>query len=315
MLNKKMGMLLGGMLSLSVTGAWAETVGVAVPGLGHSYWISMLYGVEAEAEKSGTELVIVNAGGDANASTQIAQIQDLMQRQVSAILVGAADSEAIVPVVEQALAKGIPVVGLGSLPRTEKLSAAVTADFYDMGRLQAQCLGEAIGWKGKVAMMSGPAGQDWAVLRANGFKETIAANGTDVEIVAESNLADSRNSALTTMEDWLQRFSDIDGVYSATDDMAAGIILALEASGRTDIQVSASNFSPAAQEFVRNGRLVCTSIQAIVAQGSEALRLGVELARGNPVQSESAVPAMLINSANVDSIDLSQVVAPSDYRP
>ena len=117
------------------------------------------------------------------------------------------------------------------------------------------------------------------------------------------------------MEDWLQRFPEINGIYSATDDMAAGIILALESAGRTDVKVSASNFSPAAQDFIRDGRLACTSIQLIVAQGREGLKLGLDLVKGNPVPGATPVAALLIDKDNVDSVDLSQVVAPADYRP
>ena len=49
----------------------------------------MTYGVEDEARKAGVKVTKVNAGGDANASQQIAQIQDLIQKKVDAIIVGA----------------------------------------------------------------------------------------------------------------------------------------------------------------------------------------------------------------------------------
>ena len=66
---------------------------------------------------------------------------------------------------------------------------------------------------------AGPAGQSWADNRLKGFQETLAAESPGIKVVAESRLADNRNSALTTAEDWLQRFPTLTGIYSATDDI------------------------------------------------------------------------------------------------
>lgn len=291
------------------------TIGVAVPNLGSSFWISVLYGVEQEAKADGAKVIKLNAGGDSNSSQQISQIQDLIQRKVDAIVVGATNGDAVKAIVERAVAAGIPVVGISSPPNTSKLASLVSADHYDMGKLQAECLAKAIGGKGEVAMMAGPAGQAWSDLRAQGFKETLAKVAPNVKIVAESRLADNRNAALTTAEDWVQRFPDLSGVYSATDDMAAGVVSALKASGKTGVKVSASNLSPTAQQMLKDGELACTSIQQVVAQGRAALKQAVAAAEKGKVEPKVVTTAVLVTPENVGSIDLGPIVAPADYRP
>ena len=141
------------------------TIGFALPDLADPFWVSGAYGVADEASKLGVTVIKLNAGGDANASQQIAQIQDLIQRQVGAIIVGATNGDAVKAIVERAIAQGIPVIGFSSPPNTDKLASIISADHYDMGRLQAQCLAEAIGGEGEVAMIGGPSGQAWADLR------------------------------------------------------------------------------------------------------------------------------------------------------
>ena len=192
-------------------GAASTTIGFSMPDSSESFWTSMAYGVDDEAKKLGVTVVKVNAGGDANVNQQISQIQDLVQRHVNAIIVGATNGDAVRPAVEQAIAAKIPVVGLSSIPNTPKLASAVGADHYAMGKLQAQCLGKAIGGSGEVGMMAGPAGQSWADLRADGFRDTIKADFPKIKIVTESRLADNRNAALNTTEDWVQRFPDPQG--------------------------------------------------------------------------------------------------------
>lgn len=296
--------------------AQEKTIGVAVPNLASSFWISAVYGIEDEAKKAGAKVLKLNAGGDANSSQQIAQMQDLMQRKVDAIIVGATNGDAIKAVVEQAIERGIPVVGISSPPNTPKLASTVSADHYDMGKLQAQCLSKALGDKGNVAMMAGPTGQAWSDQRAKGFKDTLSKEAPDIKIVAESRLADNRNAALTTAEDWTQRFPDLNGVYAATDDMAAGVVSALKSAGKLKgVKVSASNLSPTAQQLLKDRELVCTSIQQVVAQGRAALKQAVAAANKQPVEKEVVLPALLVTSDNLSSVDLSNVVAPSDYRP
>jgi TMAO reductase system protein TorT len=291
-------------------------IGFSMPDLSASFWISMAYGVDDEAKKLGAEVIKVNAGGDANVNQQISQIQDLVQRQVDALIVGATNGDAVKPVVEQAVAAGIPVIGLSSIPNSDKLSAAVGADHYGMGRLQAECLSQALGDKGEVGMMAGPAGQSWADNRAKGFQETIAKDHPNIQIVTESRLADNRNSALTTAEDWIQRFPSLSGIYSATDDIGAGVVAALNSAGkRGQVKVSSSNLSPTAEQLLKDGDFVCVSIQQIVLQGRAAVREAIKAAKDEQTEANVATPAILVTKDNLASVDLSEVTAPADYRP
>lgn len=293
----------------------AETVGFSVPSLSSSFWISATYGVQTAAKEMGVELVILDAGGNSNTVQQISQIQDLVQRGVDAIVIGATNGNSVAPVVDKAIEAGIEVVGLSSPPSSKGLSAIVSADHYDMGILQAKCLGAAMDGKGEVAMIAGPTGQTWSDRRADGFKDTLGKEYPDIKIVAESRQADNRNDALRVAEDWTQRFPDLGGVYSATDDMAAGVISAFDAAGKKDVKFSASNLSPTAQELIKSGKLVCTSIQKIVAQGTAALKAALAASRGEKVEASIVTPALLVDTTNVDNVDLSDVVAPADYRP
>lgn len=295
--------------------AQAETIGFSVPSLASSFWVSALYGGQRAAKEAGAELIVVDAGGDANAVQQISQIQDLIQRRVDAIVIGATNGESIAPVVEQALAAGIKVVGLSSPPANEGLTAIVSADHYEMGKLQAECMGKALKGKGEVAMMAGPQGQGWSDRRAAGFKETISTLFPDMKVIAESHQADNRNDALRVAEDWTQRFPDVNGVYSATDDMAAGVINAFDASGVKKVVFTASNLSPTAKDLIKSGKLSCTSIQKIVAQGAAAIKVAIKASQGVAIEKSIVTPGLLIDASNVDTVDLGDVVAPEGYRP
>jgi len=304
-------------LLVSAAHAQQKVIGFAVPNLASSFWITSAFGVDEEAKRLGATVVKVNAGNDANSAQQIAQIQDLVQRKVDAIIVGATNGDAVKAAVEQAVKSGIPVIGLSSPPNSSLLAAVVSADHYDMGRMQARCLAKALAQKGSVAMMAGPSGQLWADQRALGFKETLSAEFPAMKVIAENRLGDNRNAALNVAEDWLQRFPEMTGVYAATDDMAAGVVSALKAGkAQGRVKVSASNFSPTSQQMLEDGDLVCTSIQQTVTQGRVAVRIALDAVNKKPIpQTKIALPALLVTQDNLREVDLGSVVAPAQYRP
>jgi len=294
-------------------GANDTTLGFAMPDSSESFWVSMAYGVQDEARRQGVKLIVASAGGDANANQQISQIQDLVTRGVDALIVGATDGDAIKAVVDQAASK-MPVIGASSPPNTQTLAASVFTDNPAMGKIEASCLGGALGGKGEVAMLVGPSGQVWADTRAKGFTDTLKREFPGMKVVATSRSADNTNAALRITEDWLQRFPKLAGIYSVTDDTGAGAVSAIKSAGR-DVKVATSNYSPTAEHYLKDGSFVCTAAQQIVEQGREAVRVAVAALKKKPVKPAVFMPVTEVNRSNLAQVDLSRVRAPASFKP
>lgn len=310
-------LIVSALIALSTTSLSAKdlTIGLAVPSMASAFWTSATYGVEDEANDLGVSLIKLDAGADTNVALQVSQVSDLIQRQVDAIIIGATNGDALSPIAKRAIASGIPVIGFSSPPSTDRLASYIGADHYDMGRIQAQCLGAAMGGTGKVAMLAFLEGQIWAEYRATGFKETLASEFPDIEIVVENRLALNRAQGITAAEDVMQRFNDVGGFYTTIDELAAGVVTALKAAGRDDVHVSTSNLSAVAQQMLADGEIVCTSAQLIVEQGRNALRAAISAAKGEATEPSIILPAVKITGANLNEVDFAPILAPSDYRP
>lgn len=297
-------------------GGGAKTIGMSVPSLSESFWISMVYGVKQEAKKRGVNVVVTSAGGDANANQQISQIQNLMQRKVDALIVGATDGDAVKPVVDQAAQQGVPVVGVSSTPNTDTLASAVYTDNVGMGKIQADCLGKALHGQGQVGVLGGPAGQSWADMRLQGFKDALSKSYPGVKIVATSRLADNRNAALTTVQDWVQRFPQLNGIYSATDDIGSGAVDGMQSAHRLDrVRITSSNFSPAAEQLLKNGSFVCVSVQKIVEQGRQSVIQALNAIQHKPVKKTVITSVLELTKGNFADTDFGPIRAPVGYKP
>jgi TMAO reductase system protein TorT len=292
-------------------------IGAALPELQGSFWVSMYYGVEDEAKKQNAELIVVNAGGFDQIAKQVQQIENLVQRKVDVLLVGATNATGVQQAVERAIAAGVPVIGFGSIPQpTDKLLSIVLADHYALGALQAECLAKEMKGQGEVALMSGPPGVNWAQDRVKGFREKLAAVAPNVKIIAEKSTLTGRVEGLKLMEDWLQAYPNVSGVYTAVDDLGAGAIDALVKVRKAGVvKVSSSNLSPIGENYLRKGFLQCESVQQIVLQGRESVRNAVAHIKGQKVEKLVKTPAILVTQENVDKLDYSEIKAPRDFRP
>ncbi len=192
----------------------------------------------------------------------------------------------------------------------------MVTDNAGMGKIEAQCLGQAMGGKGAVAMLVGPAGQIWADLRAKGFTDALKQQYPGIKVVASTRLADNRNAALTITQAWLQRFPNVTGIYSVTDDTGAGAVDALQSAHKTGtVKVATSNFSPAAQQLLKQGLFTCTAAQQIVAQGEQALLQAYNAVKHKPVQATVVTPVVKLTKANVGQTSFETLQAPAGFKP
>ena len=159
-------------------------IAVMLPAAGDPYFKLKSFGYVDEGEKLGYEVTIYDAGGYGNLSRQVSQIEDVIQRGVDAIVLVPASSDGTVPVVEKAVDNGIPVINDGIATNTPKVTGFVGEDLYVMGEMLGVYIAEALGGKGNIAMLSGPAGLDLTNFRVSGFKDYIALF-PELQVVAE----------------------------------------------------------------------------------------------------------------------------------
>ncbi|MDF2649555.1 MAG: hypothetical protein K0Q73_5360 [Paenibacillus sp.] len=291
-------------------------IGLSVPDLSSSFWTSIVYGAQSETDKLGAKIIVANAGGDTKVQDQISQIQNLIQKKVDVLIVGATDGKGVAPIVNQAVSKGIPVVGLSSLPESEKLVSKVGADHYKIGKLLAQGMGNALKGTGQVAMMAGPAGQLWASDRAKGFQDTLSSEFPSIKIVSNEHTDDNRNGALNLMQDWLQRFPDLNGVFTATDDIGSGAADAIAAANKTgNILIASSNLSPVGIDYMKRGLITFETAEKVVVQGKAAAEQAYNAVAGKSVEKQVVTDVLYVDKKGIDSVDLSEINAPDGFKP
>ena len=203
-------------------------------GTTHEFWQSIHAGALKAAEEHGdVEVIWQGPLKEDERGEQIKLVQDAVAVGLDGIVLAPLDAKALVEPVEQAIAKGIPVVIIDSGLESTKVVSTVSTDNYHGGVLGAQRLGKLLNGEGRIILLRYAEGSESTVQREKGFTDTIAKEFPKITYLsndqyggATSDLAQQKSQSLVT------RYRDqIDGVFCVNESNTLGMLRALEGAG------------------------------------------------------------------------------------
>lgn len=263
-------------------------IGFSVSTLNNPFFVSLSDGAKAAAKEKEVNLIVVDAGDDA--AKQTSDIEDLISRNVSVLIVNPVDSDAVGPVVQDAVAKGIKVISVDRVVNGAAVDCQIASDNVAGAQMATEYLKELIGKDAKVAEIQGVPGASATIDRGEGF-HLVA----DVEFhVAASQSANfNRAEGMTVMENILQSDATIKGVFAHNDEMALGAVEAISASGK-DIKVVGFDATDDAVAAVKAGKMAATVAQKPDLMGQTAVETAIQLIAGETVENSIPVEVELI---------------------
>jgi DNA-binding LacI/PurR family transcriptional regulator len=194
-------------------------------GVADAYLSSTIVAASQSLVGTGFQLVVMMANNDA----EHAQLANYVRAgHVDGVILVSVHADDPLP--QQLLRARIPTVLTGRpvspLPAG---GSYVDVDNVGGGRAAAQRLLQ--GGRRRLATIAGPADMSAATDRLTGFRAAVQEAGLQVEAVGVGDF--HRASGETAMQQILQREPQIDGVFAASDLMAAGAIRVLRSAGRT----------------------------------------------------------------------------------
>ena len=274
----------------AAAGGGTATVGLSISTLNNPFFVALRKGAEDEAKKDGVTLITVDAQNDP--AKQQASVEDLIQKNVSVILINPTDSSAVANVVKEATAKGIKVVSLDRSVNGAEVSSHIASDNLAGGKLAADFMVDKLGGKGNVVELQGIPGSSAARERGTGFDSQIAAKG-GLKIVTKQPADFDRAKGLSVMENIIQSTKDIQGVFAQNDEMALGAVKALQAAGLKDVIVVGFDATDDAMNAVKAGTMAATVQQQPELIGQYGIQAAKKLIAGQAVDKFVPVPLNL----------------------
>lgn len=110
-------------------------IGMVLSTLNNPFFVNMKDGAEKEAKKLGYDLVILDSQNDP--AKERANVEDLVQLGVIALLINPTDSDAVVKTVEVANKSNIPVITLDRQANGGKITSHIASDNIKGGEMAA----------------------------------------------------------------------------------------------------------------------------------------------------------------------------------
>ena len=215
------------------------TLGVAIPSADHGFTGGIVWWAneaKKELEKAHPDLkVIVKTSKDPG--EQANQLQDLVTaNKINALVIFPHESAALTKPVQQVHSKGVYVTVVDrGLTDESGQDAYVAGDNTAFGKVPAEYIAKALNGKGDIVALRGIA-TTLDNERMDAFN-SVMKNYADIHLLDAKYANWNRDDAFRTMQDFLTRFKHIDAVWAADDDMAVGVLKAIDQAHRTDIKL------------------------------------------------------------------------------
>jgi len=291
-------------------------IGIAIPHLSNPHYVGQAYGYIDEAQSLGAQVTLLEAGGYQYLDKQVSQIEDLVASKVDAIILAAVSGPGTVGAVEDAVAAGIPVINVNVMTDSDKVVTRIRSDDDVIGRMQADFMGERLKGAGSVVMLRGAPGTSWAEIRGNAFKQELARKYPNIKILGEQYSQSTPADGLRLMEDFLQTYPDINGVYNGSDTTAIGAAQAIVAAGKQGKTViTATDFQVDTETFIREGVITASVLQQTVTMGRWGIRAAINYLEKQPVPPVLLTAQVLATKDNIATLNLDTARAPAGWTP
>ena len=234
-----------------------------------------------------------------NNRNQIADIKYFIDKKVDLLIVAPNEAAAITPVVEKAYRQGIPVVVIDRKILSDKYTAFVGADNYEIGKDVGQYILNRLHGKGKVLEITGLEGSTPAMERHKGLTDVLKEE-PGIEITASVDGAWLQSVAGEKMDSVFQTNKNIDLVFAQNDRMAIGAYLSARQQQLEKemlfVGIDALPGKEYGVEQIINGVLDATFIYP--TGGDKVVQVAMDILEKRPYERDTKLSTALVDKTN-----------------
>ncbi|GAB4100467.1 substrate-binding domain-containing protein [Sinomonas halotolerans] len=280
-------------------GAGKKVIGVSVADQKSLFYVAEVAGIKDEAKKLGYEVNITSANNDSSA--QVKQVNDLLTKQIGALIFTSQDSTAAAAGVRAANEADVPVVAVDQRPESGQgeLATYIATDSVKAAYELCTWMFEQIGKKGEIAILHGVLGSTAEIQRTEGCQKALKET-PEIKVVAEETANWDETEAYKATQNILTAHPNLKAVFGESDAMSLGASKAAKASGKKIFSVGIDGF-PTMFDGVASGLTQATMAQQPYMMGQLAVRNAVALmeGKGDDIPKEQYQDTVLINKETV----------------
>lgn len=295
-----------------------DTLQIAVipKGTTHEFWKSIHAGAEKASEELGVEVIWQGPQKEDDRQMQIQVVQNFISRGIDAIVLAPLDSRSLVSPVQTATNRGIPVIIIDSGLDSEAQTSFIATNNYEGGRMAGERLAELIGGEGKVVMLRYQEGSASTMAREQGFLDALSEHAPNAELLVDNMYAGATmEKALQVSQNILNRFSEIDAIFTPNESSTQGMLRALETSGRSgEVEFVGFDVNDTLLDALQGGIIDGLVVQDPFSMGYEGVKAAVAAVQGQQVEPQVDTRSVLVTPENVEDEEIQELIRPDLAR-
>ena len=255
--------------------------------------------MEMEANfHEGVELIFASAQDNSERQTQ--QIDSLVASGIDLLIVAPNQLQNVSPAIDRAYDQGIPVIVFERKTDSQKYTAFMGADNYEMGRQMGEYIATCMEGKGRIMEILGLKGSSPAEDRHKGFREAIDGY-PQIEVTAELQGDWTEETAYEQVRQYKGDLTQIDMVFGHNDRTAIGARRAfIERIGDGHLPLFCGIDGLAGAncgiQQVRDSLLEASYIYP--TRGDLLLKLALNILDGKPYEKETLLKSAIVTHDN-----------------
>ena len=234
---------------------------------------------------------------------QVQQIDSLVDSGIDLLIVAPNQVSTISPAIDRAYDKGIPVIVFERKTNSNKYTAFISADNYEMGRVMGEYITTRLHGQGNVLEIKGLEGSSPAIERHNGFMDAIKGQ-PGIKVVGTLQGDWTEPTAYEKTKQWLANNKDVrvDLVFGANDRTAMGARKALTEASPSTLHstlycgIDGLPGENGGIQLVRDSLLDASYIYP--THGDQLIELAVAILEGKPYEKETMLMSALVTHDN-----------------
>nr|WP_244313719.1 ABC transporter substrate-binding protein [Stappia sediminis] len=292
-------------LPMSAAAQDKATIGVSIPAATHGWAGGMNYHAQAAVnrlEEVYPQLDFVLATAS-DPGKQVSDIEDMMAtRNIDALVVLPFESDPLTGPVKRVAEAGkwVTVVDRG-LSEEGIEDLYVAGDNPGFGRVAGEYFRQRMPDGGKIVVLRGiPTTIDNE--RVEAFQKAL--EGSGIEILGMEHGNWNRDDAFTVMQDFLSKYPEINAVWASDDDMAVGVLEAINQAGRTDEMwvLGGAGMKEMIKRVMDGDKMIPVNVTYPPAMIASAIEMtALKFVSNAPVSGRFIIGSVLITPENAES--------------
>ena len=276
-------------------------------GFQHQFWQAVKAGADKAAAEFGVEVTFEGPDNESQVDKQIDMLAAALAKNPAAIGFAALDSQAAIPLLQQAKDAGIPVIAFDSGVDSDIPLATASTDNVAAAAMAADKLAELIGDAGKVAVVAHDQTSRTGVDRRDGFVNRMKEAHPNVEVVTIEYGGGDQLKSTEITKAILTANPDIKGIFGTNEGSAIGVVNGVKEAG-AQVVIVGYDSGKAQTDAIREGVMAGAITQNPVGIGYETVKAAVAASKGEAVEKNIDTGFYWYDKTNIDAPEIAAVL-------